>query len=90
VRPTEEGFGNRLKAWVTDKGLRLFSDHGPEGNAVATNIPIEGRLDRLDVQLWPTIMGIMRNAFAEGITTGFAHLPSQPGNGTPRLSTPPK
>ena len=89
VRPTEEGFGNRLKAWIADKGLRLFSDHGPEGNAVAAMIPIEGRLDRLDVQLWPTIMGIVRNAFAEGIITGFAHLPSQPGNGTPRQSTPP-
>jgi hypothetical protein len=81
VRPTEEGFGNRLKAWVADKGLLLLSDRGPEGNSLSIVIPIEGRLDTLDGHLWPTIMGIVRNGFVEGITSGFAHLPVQPGNG---------
>ena len=75
VRPTEEGFGNQLKAWVADKGLRLFSDRVPGRNAVATVIPIQGRLDQPDVQIWPTILGVLRNAFVEGISAGFAHLP---------------
>jgi hypothetical protein len=81
VRPTEAGFGNGLKAWVVDRGLHLFSDSVPEGNVFATIIPIEGRLDRLDAQPWPTIMGVVRNAFVEGITTGFGHPPRQPENG---------
>jgi hypothetical protein len=81
VRPTEDSFGNRLKAWVADQGLHLFSDRVPEGSAFETIIPIKGRLDRIDTQLWPTIMGVVRNSLVEGITAGFAHPPSQPGSG---------
>ena len=57
VRPTEDDFGNKLKAWVADKGLRLFSDRVPDRNAVATVVPIKGRLDDPDIQLWPTVIG---------------------------------
>ena len=75
VAPTEDDFGNKLKAWVADEGLRLFSDRVPERNAVATVIPIKGRLDDPEVQLWPTVLGVVRNAFVEGISSGFTHLP---------------
>ena len=75
VRPTEDDFGNKLKAWIADKGLRLFSDRVPDRNAVVTIIPIKGRLDDPDVQLWPTVLGVVRNAFVEGISSGFTHLP---------------
>ena len=75
VAPTEDNLGNKLKAWVADEGLRLFSDRVPERNAVATVIPIKGRLDDPDVQLWPTVLGVVRNAFVEGISSGFTHLP---------------
>jgi hypothetical protein len=75
VRPTEEDFGNKLKAWLADKGLRLFSDRVPDRNAVVTIIPIKGRLDQPDMQLWPTVIGVIRNAFVEGISSGFTHLP---------------
>lgn len=75
VRPTEEGLGNKLKAWVADTGLEIFSDRVPGRNAVATVIPIKGRIDQPDIQLWPTILGVIRNAFVEGISGGFAHLP---------------
>ena len=75
VRPTEDDFGNKLKAWIADKGLRLFSDRVPDRNAVVTIIPIKGRLDDPDVQLWPTVLGVIRNAFVEGISSGFTHLP---------------
>jgi hypothetical protein len=61
--------------WVADISLRLFSDRVPGGTEVATVVPIEGRLDRPEVQLWPTVLGIVRNAFVEGISAGFAHLP---------------
>ena len=77
VRPTEDDFGNKLKAWLADKGLRLFSDRVPDRNAVVTIIPIKGRLDQPDMQLWPTVLGVIRNSFVEGISSGFTHLPPQ-------------
>ncbi len=45
IRPTEDSLGNKLKAWVADTGLHLFSDRVPGRNAAATVVPIEGRLD---------------------------------------------
>ena len=75
IRPTEDDFGNKLKAWVADKGLRLFSDRVPDRNAVVTVVPIKGKLTDPDIQLWPTILGVIRNAFVEGISSGFSHLP---------------
>jgi hypothetical protein len=75
VRPTDDDFGNKLKAWLADKGLHLFSDRVPGRNAVATVVPIKGKLDAPDIQLWPTVLGVVRNAFVEGISSGFTHLP---------------
>lgn len=77
VRPAEDSFGDKLKAWLTDKALHLFSDRVPGRNAVATVIPIEGRLDQPDVQLWPTVFGVIRNAFVEGVSSSFSHLPPE-------------
>jgi len=75
VRPTEDNFGNKLKAWLADEGVRLLSDRVPDRNAVATIVPIKGRLDDPEVQLWPTVVGVIRNAFVVGISSGFTHLP---------------
>jgi len=75
VRPTDDDLGNKLKAWIADEGLHLFSDRVPERNAVATVVPIKGKLVDPDVQLWPTVLGVVRNAFVQGISSGFAHLP---------------
>jgi hypothetical protein len=76
VRPAEEGFGTKLKAWVADKSLDLFSHKAEDKTQkVATTVPIEGKLDSPDIQLWPAILGVIRNAFVEGISAGFAHLP---------------
>jgi hypothetical protein len=75
VKPTEAGIGNRLKAWLADETMHLFSDRVPGRNAVATVIPIEGRLASPDVQLWPTIFGVVRNAFVEGMSASFQNVP---------------
>ena len=77
VKPTEDGIGNRLKAWLADKTLNLFSDRVPGRNAVATVIPIEGDLNSPDVQLWPTILGVIRNSFVEGMSASFRNVPPQ-------------
>jgi hypothetical protein len=75
VAPAEPGFGDRLKAWLANLGVKLLSDRVPGRNAVATLVPIEGRFAAPDVQLWPAVFGVVRNAFVEGIAGGFAHLP---------------
>lgn len=75
VRPTEDTIGNWLAAWAADAALDLFSDDVPGRDAVATVVPIHGRLDDPKAQLWPTVLSIIRNAFVQGIASGFAHLP---------------
>ncbi len=75
VRPDDNGFFTRLKAWVTDVAIKVFSDRVPGRNAVATVIPIKGTLTGPDVQLWPSIFGVLRNAFFEGLSSGYADLP---------------
>ena len=75
VRPTKDDFGNELKAWVADTALDLFSDRVPGRNAVATVVPIKGRLDDPKAQVWPTVLSVVRNAFVQGISSGFASLP---------------
>jgi hypothetical protein len=77
VRPDDGKLGTRLKAWAADVAVKLFSDRVAQRNAVTTVIPIKGTLSAPDLQLWPTIFGVLRNAFVEGLTSGFAHLPPQ-------------
>jgi len=47
----------------------------PGRNAVSTVVPIEGNLTDPQIQLWPTIFGVFRNAFVQGIGAAFSHLP---------------
>jgi hypothetical protein len=75
VRPAEDTLGSQIKAWVADTALDLFSDDVPGRDAVATVVPIQGRIDDPKAQVLPTILSIVRNAFVEGIASGFAHLP---------------
>lgn len=75
VRPGSSSPWTVLKAWASDLALRIFSDRVEQRNAVATVLPIKGSLTDPDLQLWPAIFGVMRNAFVEGLTSGYAFLP---------------
>jgi len=77
VEAAEGGLGTRLKAWAADEALHLFSDRVPGRNAVATVIPIEGKLTAPDVELWPTVLEVVRNAFVEGLASGYASVPPE-------------
>ncbi|HEY6475792.1 MAG TPA: DUF748 domain-containing protein [Polyangia bacterium] len=77
IKPTDDNFGTKLEAWLVDKGLHVFSDRVPGRDAVATVIPIEGRLDQPDVEVWPTIFGVVRNAFVEGVSSSFRRVPPE-------------
>jgi hypothetical protein len=75
IRPDSGKFFTVLKAWVADVAITLFSDRVRDRNAVTTVIPIKGTLTGPDIQLWPAIFGVMRNAFVEALTSGYAYLP---------------
>jgi hypothetical protein len=75
VRPTEDSIGNKIKAWAADTALDLFSDDVPGRDAVATVVPIQGKIDDPQAQVLPTVLSIVRNAFVQGIASGFSHLP---------------
>lgn len=75
IRPAGRGPWTALKAWASDVALKIFSDRVQERNAVATVLPIKGSLTDPDLQLWPAIFGVMRNAFVEGLTSGYTFLP---------------
>jgi Domain of Unknown Function (DUF748) len=75
IRPDDSKLFTVLKAWVADLAIKMFSDRVRDRNAIATVIPIKGTLTGPDIQLWPTIFGVMRNAFVEGLSSGFAFLP---------------
>jgi hypothetical protein len=75
VRAAEPGVWTKIKAWFADSAVEIASDRVPGRDAVATVVPIEGDVTSPDLQLWPTVLGVIRNAFVEGIASGFAHLP---------------
>jgi hypothetical protein len=75
VSAGEGGPWNAVKAWAANLGVKMASDRVPERNAVATTVPISGRLADPDVQLWPAVLGVVRNAFVEGVASGFSQLP---------------
>jgi hypothetical protein len=75
IRPTDAGVWDRMKAWLADKAVHVASDRVPGRNAVATTVPIKGKLTDPDVQLWPTVLGVIRNAFVQGLSSGFENLP---------------
>jgi hypothetical protein len=75
VDSAEEGIGAKLKAWLVDTALDIFSDDVPGRDAVATTIPIQGTVDAPKIQTIPTILGIVRNAFVVGLADSLENLP---------------
>ena len=88
IRPSENNPLDAIKAWAADVAVRIFSDRVPARNAVATVIPIKGDLTDPDIPLWPTIFGVVRNAFLEGLTSGYAHLPPDAAPGMEGAAKP--
>ena len=80
VKAAKEDFGTKVKAWAANLGVNLLSDRVPGRNSVSTVIPIEGNLRDPQIQLWPTIFGVFRNAFVQGIGAAFSHLPPPRAN----------
>jgi hypothetical protein len=75
VEAADSGLGNKIKAVLADVAVKLFSDRVPGRNAVAAVIPIHGDLKNLQVQLVPTVLAVLRNAFVEGLSASLSNVP---------------
>lgn len=70
------GFVDKLKAWLSNAAIEVFSSKKPgEPEVFATVIPIRGSVDTPDAELWPTVLGVVRNAFVQGVGAGFRGVP---------------
>jgi hypothetical protein len=75
TKQAEPGLGSKLKSLLADASLKIFSDDVPGRDAVATTIPIQGSVDDPGLQLVPTVLGIVRNAFVRGLADSMTGLP---------------
>ena len=73
--PAFQALMEEIKAALADVAVKILSDRVPGRNAVATIIPIHGDIDKPDVQMWPTILAVLRNAFVEGLSASLSNLP---------------
>jgi hypothetical protein len=101
LAPAKSSPWTALKAWVADVALDLFSKKKDGEHKVATVVPIRGSVTDPKAQLWPTILGVVRNAFVEGVNEGFSNVPpntaakkqssvEQLGNALNKSKGPPK
>ena len=75
TRASKPGLAAKLKSFLADASLNIFKDDVPGRHGVATTIPIEGRVDDPNLQLVPTILGVVRNAFVRGLSDSLHGLP---------------
>jgi len=75
VASARRDLGDKIKAALADAAIHLASDEEGGERKVATVIPLRGNVSDVHTQMVPTILGILRNAFVEGLAGGFADLP---------------
>ena len=80
MEPVESDILSAFKEAFIDNTISLFSDDVPGREAVAALIPIRGEITSPSPQLLPTILSIVRNAFVEGLASGFQNLPPPASN----------
>jgi len=81
VTSADNGLGNKIKALLADVAVKIFSDRVPGRNAISTIVPIHGDLKKPDVQLVPTVLAVLRNAFVEGLSASLTNVPPPQGQG---------
>ncbi len=80
IESPDKDLGRKLEAAFADTAVKIVSDRVPGRNAVATEIPIRGKIQNPDVQLIPAILGVVRNAFVLGVSESFANVPPPPAD----------
>ena len=80
MEPVGSDILSGFKEALVDNAIGLFSDDVPGREAVAALIPIRGEITSPNPQLLPTVLSIVRNAFVEGLASGFQNLPPPASN----------
>jgi hypothetical protein len=75
VESARPGLGDKIKAALTDAAIHLASNEEDGDEKVATVVPLKGKVSDVHAQMVPTILGVVRNAFVQGLSSGFANLP---------------
>jgi hypothetical protein len=78
-KAADDDLGSKLKAALGDVALSLTEDQRPGEDKLATVVPINGRLQGPGIGLGSAVVGVLRNAFVEGIASGFTGM--RPGRG---------
>ncbi|MDP3231512.1 MAG: DUF748 domain-containing protein [Myxococcales bacterium] len=66
---------DELKATIATLAVKVLSDRVEGREAIATVLPLRGTIEKVDAQIWPTILGVIRNAFVQALDFGFGDLP---------------
>jgi hypothetical protein len=64
-----ESLGRRLWENIVQLAAKVLEN--PEAERVATRIPLRGRFDKPQPDLWATVGGLLRNAFIEALRPGI-------------------
>jgi hypothetical protein len=75
VASAKKDLGDKIKAGLADAAVHLASSNEDGERKVATVVPLKGKVSDVHAQIVPTILGVIRNAFVEGLSSGFANLP---------------
>ena len=75
IESASKDLGARLRGALYDAAYHIVSNEEDGQEKVATVVPIKGKVDDAHAQLVPTILGVVRNAFVEGLASGFSNLP---------------
>lgn len=79
VAPADPGVVDQVKNWLVQTAIDLFSDDVPQRQAVVAVVPLSGRIDDPNAQIWDTLVSVLENAFVEAIAAGFKSVPPSPG-----------
>jgi uncharacterized protein DUF748 len=75
VERVDSSLITKMKEILIDNTLSIISDRVPGRRAVASTIPIEGKIRDPNMQFLPALLGLLRNAFVEGLAEGLNQLP---------------
>lgn len=74
LEPATGQVDDLLKASFGQLAINVLGDNDKDSR-IATTLPIRGELTEPSPQIWPTILGVVRNVLVEGVSWGFSDLP---------------
>jgi hypothetical protein len=71
--PEDTGLLQRIYESAATVIRDILEAPGKEQEQIATRIPLEGRFDDPDADIWSTVMNLLRNAFIEALVPSIDH-----------------